>query len=262
MATVRGNKFYGSISNVVFKVIRGVQTAQSAPGKGTMKQTPATKKKATLFGRASQLGKLIRLSPLQRLIYDFYDGPMINRLNKTLREIMDRSFDKKEDTFSFNADSFAQLNGFEFNLDSPLLKNMPLAAETVLAGDKINVTLPEMQVSKDFIFPKDTISCTIHIQALFLHPESGAVLARVNEHLLEVEASKSTIERQTISFDAWEGCLCIIGIALRFSKLKFGSAVLYNSKSFNPSGICGLHFVPGEFKPEKDAFWRRGIWEI
>ena len=85
-----------------------------------VKQTPDTKKLAYLFGRASMLGKMIR-SHTANLIFGFHDGPMINRLKKKLQEILLQDYPVKGE-HQFTTDGFSQLNGFDFNLNSPLIK--------------------------------------------------------------------------------------------------------------------------------------------
>ncbi|MGY0039911.1 hypothetical protein [Pedobacter sp. NJ-S-72] len=144
MAIRKGNFLTGKLKNLVYRKQKNVQILQTKPGKGMVRQTPDTKKKAYLFGRASTLGKFIR-TLVENLIFEFHDGPMVNRLTKKLQEILLPYYPGDNEIHQFTTDGFAALNGFDFNLNSPLNKSLWVKPVTALSGNELRVTLPEIK---------------------------------------------------------------------------------------------------------------------
>lgn len=154
MAIRKGNFLIGKLKDLVYKKQKNQQIVQTAPGKGMVKQTPETKKLAYLFGRASMLGKIIRASAAN-LIFGFHDGPMINRLTKKIQEILLQYYPAQNEIHQFTTDGFSQLNGFDFNLDSPLNKSLWVEPVITLSGHELLVNLPEIKIPAELKFPEN-----------------------------------------------------------------------------------------------------------
>lgn len=257
MAIRKGKFLIGAIDDLVFKVVKGQQRVSSKPEPGTVKQTDETKKSASLFGKASKLGRLMRSGNMfSNLMYDMYDGPMVNRLTTTLRITLQQSFDKKKDVFKFKEDTFNKLVGFDFNLDSPLQETMWILPQSSLADGILTVTIPEINIAESFTFPGRSEECTIHIKVRSCNLEQALVSQLYDDRKLEINNSQSLIEKQDFNFTVPDGCLCIAAVALIFYHKVYGRLTMYNTKAFSPSGICGAFITPGDFKRDKKDKWR------
>ena len=254
MAIVRKSGLSGKVGRTSHRMWRNLHVVQSIPGSGFMKQTAETKKSATLFGKASALGREIRSLFNEIIIISLYDGAMITRLTKALQALLEQCFDKENLTYTFSEDSFERLGGFDFNLSSPLKDSMWILPDSSLSEGVVTVTLPELKIHEEFKFPVKTNKCTIHICVKFYNMEKGYRSEIEEEQTLDVSPEQHLLEKQSFSFPVPEGCLCLVGISLRYYTFKYGTG-LFNTKTFNPSGICGAFITPGIFKKEKKWHW-------
>jgi hypothetical protein len=259
MAIRKGNFMSGKLKNIVFRKQKNVQIMQTKPGKGMVKQTPETIKKAYLFGRASMLGKFTRWST-GNLIFGFHDGPMINRLTKRFQEILLPYYPVKNETHPFTTDGFARLNGFDFNLNSPLHKSLWAEPVITLSGHELKVTLPEINIPVELKFPENCDSCVITISTSAFDLENGYESLHPDYREIKVSQEQQILEKQEFSFQLPHGCLCITGIALQYFFKKHSLTMLYNHKGFNPAQICSAVITAGNFVFEENKGWGRTKW--
>jgi len=259
MAIRKGNFLIGKLKDLVFRKLKNVQIVQTKPDKNTVRQTPDTKKKAYLFGRASMLGKSTRW--LNRiLIFGFHDGPMINRLTKKFQEILLPYYPVKNETHPFTTDGFARLNGFDFNLNSPLHKSFRAEPVITLSGHELKVTFPEINVPGELKFPENCDSCIITISTSAIDLENGYESLRPDYRQIEISKEQQSLEKQEFSFQLPHGCLCITGIALQYFFKKHNLKLLYNHKEFNPAQICSAVITEGKFLLKKNRAWAQSRW--
>ncbi|QNK62560.1 hypothetical protein H7F33_18805 [Pedobacter sp. PAMC26386] len=256
MATRKGNFITGSIQNVVFKKRGNKQTMQSAPGKGGVKQTKATKKVAIQFGKASSLGKHIRFM-FREPIFGFYDGAMINRLNIELHAILRNSYRKEANFYQFSVDSFSKLQGFNFNIKSQLNQNFWLEPESSLTANLLKITLPELKIPEQLKFPENTISCEITIATNFFCLSKGYIHKSAILQILTINNDQFIPGKHEFDFAVPDGCLCIATISLKYFTRKYTSTLLFNNKEFNPAEICAAYVTPGTFAPQNITDWDR-----
>lgn len=254
MARVTKRGLIGRIGKVIIRRYRKIEVAQSAPGKNSVKQTKSTKKAATIFGQASTLGAQIYLLFNKYTILNLQDGTMRARITTVLREVLSQCFDKATETFTFSLNSFERLNGFDFNADSPLKNSLWLLPESTLSDNTITVTLPELKINEEFIFPKSTNKCIIYLSARMLNLKEGLGSELMDYQTLEVSDTQTILEKQSFSFEVPKGCLCIVSVSLRFYTF-FYETSMYNTKAFNPSAICGAFITPGIFEKEAKRYW-------
>lgn len=254
MAILKKKQAIGKLGKIVLRQYRKQVIAQSAPGKGMVKQTEPTKKTATLFGKASTLGAIIRKAFSIDTIRNMHDGEMTSRLTSRLRTILAQSIDLEMEDYSFHEDSFESLNGFDFNIKSPIKSSMWTLPKTTFSQGTITITLPELIINKGFMFPKDTNKCELHFSLLVYDLLTRHTSLPIEKHTLELTDKQYLLEKQSFSFTVPDGCLCMIGVSLRFNKDHYDKG-LYNSKTFNPSGIFGAILTPGTFKNEKKWKW-------
>lgn len=258
MATIdkKGN-FKGKIGNTVHKKWKDKNVVQSAPGKGNVKQTEATKKAASVFGQVSSFGNLIRDS-FKEIIMGYYDTLMIARLTGQLNLNLRKCYNPENKTWTFEEHSLKSLEGFEFNIDSPLKRNLSVNPTYILANNKLSMSFPQINVANDLIFPKNSSSAEITVMykeydfdllAYRFHP--------VQVYSFEVGKLQTTVAAADYTFEATEGCLCIVSIGVKYHAEYRTSKVLRNNKDLNPAGICCAIFNKGEFILTDKPSWSK-----
>jgi len=254
MAIRKGKSLSGSIDNFVYRKWRKLDIVQSAPGKGCVKQTEATKKASSLFGTASGMATHIR-QMLNYFILPSYDGSHHNRITTLLKSILEKCLDKATYTYIFAPDSFERLNGLEFNTNSPLTSYMKIIPTSSYKAGILTVTFPELINKQEFVFPKETSSCIITIGTESYDLQGMRRTQAYKLHSFEVDHQQKLIESHSIEFEVPDGCLCITGITLHYYLTdRFGKNRV-NDKTLNPSGICGAIITPGELKEEQKLRW-------
>lgn len=116
MATRKGKFLQGVLGSFVYRVVNGQQQVSSKPVPGTMKQTAATKAAFRNFRMASSLGGSIRNS-LSDWINGYADWQIVNRLVSNLSAALIICQNADTRLYSFEENSFASLEGFEFNIN-------------------------------------------------------------------------------------------------------------------------------------------------
>ncbi|WP_158800316.1 hypothetical protein [Pedobacter sp. L105] len=254
MAIKRGKFVVGSIGTAVYKVVKGRQILQSAPGKGGVRQTEATKESAGLFGKSSGLAKSIR-STMSPVINSYYDGTMIFRLTTAVSAIVRHNYNPKTLAYTFTSESFDSLNGFEFNVNSPLKKYLWSIPQSQFFDNVLTVTLPEIQINEGLEFPKNATNCVLKISIGILNLEEGLYYTTQNFRKVEINDNQGIQEQQQFSFQVPPGCLCIACVALDYYKMVGNLAIASNHKAFNPSAIFATYLNIGTFNPEKPIQW-------
>jgi len=113
----KGNFLSGVLGPLKFSVRNNQQIVSGAVAPGTMKQSKATKKASTVFGKAAALSKELRLS-LAALYPDLFGNSAINDLTGQMYPILKDCKDPNTDQYFFARQSFARLEQLEFNVKS------------------------------------------------------------------------------------------------------------------------------------------------
>lgn len=255
MATKKGKFIAGSMGNVVYKEINGVQVMQSKPGKGGVRQTPATKESAGLFGKSSTLASYFR-GRMHPVINENADGLVAGRFTSAVNSVIRHCYSFKTKTFHFEKDSFESLVGFDFNIKSPVQKSMWLMPESKLAENILTITLPELRTHEELKFPKGTNLCEISICVLRYKLEEGLEYKKLEVKTVEITSDLAMLEEQDLEFNIPEGSFCIAAIGLHYYEVIKNKAVDRNSKTFNPAAICAAYLNEGTFKPEEPQLWQ------
>ncbi len=244
MAIFDGKHLRGLIGNLVSKKGKNGKTiVQTAPEE--VRQTAASIRAATIFGNASALGLALR-KELTDVNFGFNDSGMVNRLTTVNRAVFEHCFNQDTKTYTFDDNSFNNIKGFEFNIDS-LLSNyfweMPVVSQE---GDILKVAIPMFNVPEQIKFPTGTNYCEIYICVCYVVLDQG--LTKGNEvHSFYVTDEKQTIEAKNFSFSAPDGCLCVVAMGLRYASRYENIQTVYNSKKFSPAAIVGQTLTPGIF---------------
>ncbi|RDC56237.1 hypothetical protein DU508_11540 [Pedobacter chinensis] len=240
MAIFDGKNLKGSIGNLVFSQHGKITIVKSKPGVGGVRQTEATKKSASIFGKyISPFAKQIRMA-FSSLHQGFYDGAMINRMNSAISTIVYQHI-QTDNNFSFNQNSFKRLEGFDFNLGSPLDKSLLLTPIVNYHEDGIEVSLPSFSISKNIRFPRNTTLCTLQVNVALFNMKQRSTFCYPIESIL-IERYANVFDGISLTYDFPEGNLAIIGVALLFSESKSRIQHSPNGKLFHPAGIVSTGF--------------------
>lgn len=260
MGLLKGNKLSGLIGPLVVRDSgrKGVSIVQVAPRQ--MKQSKGTKLAGKLFGLGSSLAGTIR-DDLSYLIGKDYDPGMINRFNTPVKAVIRQCFDEKTRTFDFKEDSFQRLVGFEFNSKSLLIDSLLVRPTAILEGYILRLSIPEFQVPPDLKFPFGANTCKLMVvlsQIALRHDLHRNEM----EQSIDIDWKQGTVPAAEFSFEVSPGCLCVIGIGLRYAYVHEHTLTPKNSKTFNPVNVCAAVITEGEFvaPPLRDEDGKNTPW--
>ena len=252
MAKIIGKYIRGVLGDAVLKKHGNMQLIQAKPKKG--KRTPGSKKSASLFGLASNFASEFRLG-LSKLVTSCYDGTMIFRLNAEVLRSIRYANNPDTGAFSFSEGGFESLDGFEFNIKSLLINSLLVLPKVELSAPVLTVSLPALEIRKDFKFPVGATSCKLLI---------GRTLCDLTNQRrkfdfvsFEILNKKIITIPQSWEFETEPGCVCITAISLQFVQSGLAGDTIINSKSFNPSAILNALVLPGAIDKLKTKSWSK-----
>lgn len=251
MAIFNGKNIKGSIGPISFTQRGNVSMIRSKPGKGGVKQTAATKSKASLFGRIiSPFSKLWRQS-MAPLHLGFYDGTMVNRMNGAIATLINQHV-KEEGGFVFKADDFSRLNGFDFNSNSPLNKSFLINPKIEIKDAVLTLLLPKFDVAKNLKYPRNAAVCELNFQLVLYSTHTGHWQIQ-NAINLQISKSQAIQDAKNLDFNIPKGCLAILGCSITYTAAN--SKILLNDKSFHPAGIVTAIYQEGDAVIDFSAGW-------
>lgn len=245
MATFDGKFLRGAAGNLIFKKQGKKQVVQGKSKKAQIDMTQATFDAAFIFGRASTLALYIRAGVYE--IMRFYDGVMVSRLTGECNQILQKAATGKDNKFDFNQDYFSRLNGFEFNMESPVKNHLFAQPMVNLTEQTVTIDLPEMQVSKDLKFPANASYCIIAFSVtLFDLNNDKYETQEIQSFDIDLTNKQATVPAQQLNFEGAPGALCVIALGLYYFEKTFAGKAMINSKALSPSAILKAAFCPGE----------------
>jgi len=268
MATKKGKFLSGLLGPVVLRKLNGQQIISGRPDRSRVKQTARSKISNNTFGSASKLAKQLRMLFLP-WIEGLYDYDMGNRMHSALMKCLVPSRDLESGSYNFDESSFDHLRGLEFNKWSPANSSMRVEPSASIRDGIINVHIPGTSEFEQIIggtqwsplkYPRGTTHCEVTIAVAHINLADGTRVSTPYRQTWEVkrrEMMREGIEQDEINFTmpALEGCLCIVGIFLKFYHLDRTYKHVYNHKKFSPGFICSVELIPGEYKLTDDFFW-------
>ncbi len=254
MARIIGKYIRGAVGDVVFKTHGDIQILQARPRKKKSRQSKKTKKAASIFGLASSLAAEFRRK-LSALVTTFYDGTMIFRLNTEVLQSLRQANNPETNTFHFLNDSFVRLDGFDFNIKSPLYNNLLLLPEVEISSPVVTVSLPGLEMSKDLKFPVDIVFCNVLIGCSFYDIAGLHTKTEFVSFLAENKKGTCTLP-QRWEFELHPGCVCITAISLQYIKSGLAGDTIVNSKTFNPAAILKALVLDGEVDNAVTEKWK------
>lgn len=237
MARIRSNgQIQGMVGNLTCRVFNGKNIMQVKAK--NIKQTPATKRNASQFGKVSSLAKTLRL-PIQYAIGENQDGGMHRRLTTVLVNCMNQNKRIAIDKRNLLNTDLSSLVGFELNNHAALAKycNLPLNFE-FNANKKLVVSMPTIEVTSFITFPENTkelniqIICTRTGFALTSEAHTTSYSLPIYRDTAEIEAfawealEQKKDETIVVTVQMW----CVRNDASQERQL-------LNCKTFNPSAV-------------------------
>lgn len=244
-----GKFLRGTVGSSVFKKRRNKQIVQGKSKKKQIDMTAASYDAAFVFGRASTLASNIRIA-LGNLT-PFYDGNMISRFTGECNYILQQATVDAGKNFNFTEDAFNRLNGFEFNIDSPV-RNYLFAQPLCSFDDgQLTITVPEMHIPNELRFPERARYGVIAFHVCLLDLKNDLYKNQeIQSFEVEWKLPAYTIPARQLSFEAAPGCLYIVSLGLFYLEKTFAGNAVINSTAFSPSAILKAGFCPGEVAPQ------------
>jgi hypothetical protein len=230
MATQAG--YVGRIGNVIHYRMGNNYYSRVAPRK--YKQTKATKARASEFGMASTIGRIIRQN-LDSVIFDSTDSKMQTSLVREIFEWL--QFVGNQSTSSTTQ---PQLEGFNFSAGSPQLSSRwkaKIELSNAVTG-QLKITIPSFVPKTSFIAPGRTTNIVCKIASVVIDVKNKIEIASATNEI-SYSMDKNKVDSQVIiqNLPMPKGSLLVTGMCLEFSISKRQTLVLTKDKLFQPSQI-------------------------
>lgn len=245
MARIIGKFIRGMAGDLTFRKVNGKQVVQGKSKKEQIDMTAATYNAAYIFGRASTLACYIRAAADP--IIGFNDGGMVSRFTGECNQILQQAATADDNVFDYSQHLFNRLNGFEFNIGSPV-KNYLFAQPIVtLSEQNVTIDLPEIKIPKELKFPENAQYCMVAFSVSLFDLNSNKYISNeIKSFEVEWNLKAFSFPAQQLVFDGSPGCLCVIALALYYSERTFAGKAVLNNKNLSPSAILKADFCPGE----------------
>ena len=258
MAKFENNVVSGTIGNLVFKNVNGKQIVCSKPAPGKMKQTVGTKKAATVFGKASSLGKALRKT-LDVQYADLFTVETGNEIRARLNLALQSSRLPLTGGYKFDEDSFAGLASLEFNPKSRVRSVLSKLPEVTVKGNALSVALSKKGLPASIKFPRKTFWCEIVVGVSFFRLEDALLVDLAELESVVVNKSMTEIEPQTFKFDVPAGTLCVVSFFLNYTISNRAAGRLLKDRTFSPGCFCAAIITPGKYQNSDQRIWRKSV---
>ncbi len=230
MATQAG--YVGRIGNVIHYRMGDKYYSRSAPRK--YKQTKATKAKASEFGIASTIGRVIRQN-----LYSVIFNPTDNKMQTNLvRELFDWLQVARNEHAS--TETQPHLDLFKFSTESPQLSSRWRANIDVRSpvSGQLQISVPSFIPKTSFIAPPRTSNIVCKIASVVIDLKNKIEIAScINEISYTMDKNKVDNEVITQLLPMPKGSLLVTGMCLEFAISQRQQLVPTKDKLFQPSQI-------------------------
>ena len=156
--------------------------------------------------------------------------------------------------YHFTDNSFNSLVNFDFNIHSPLKKQLPAEPIIVLENQMLTVAFPKNGGPSGLKFIKESHECELKIMVRFYRLKDGLKTRGNAEQTILVEKyTNNDLSGKEFLFAVPNGCLCIVSMFLHYS----GEFGVLNSKQINPGAICYAGETPGIFEKNTSFVWSK-----
>ena len=227
--------FSGRVANLIYYKMYGKTYVRIAPS--SVRQTKATRAKATIFGRASKMGKVIRrqLSPA---IPFPTDHKMQIRLVSAIVQWLNGMRGK-----TVNMNFIREFDFIEkFRSVRNRWKTYPKISNP--SPGLIEIKIPALLPEESIELPTGAVSVICNIAVGTCDVETGRALGNASSELI-FEFNNTWVEAQSISMKlpTPKGSLIVMGMSLRYRVHNKGYEADHNIKSFMPAGIVDAKYL-------------------
>ena len=235
MAIFSGKNFKGLLGGLAFRQLDGRTIVQTAPGKGGVRQTVATKERSIEFGIASATNKAIRIcfnSLHERLV----GKKMPQRLQNIVSTIIRTNSRWERGKGELTGGDVGLLSGFNFNANPPFEKVFLPQIESVVGEDEtLKVIVPSFIPQNALVIPFSASECVLRLQVIAFD-FAQEVYKEIGEEEASFPVNGERVEGLSFTFEA-EGLkdtVIMAGIALEFYTPARRGSILLNTNDFSP----------------------------
>ncbi|RNI36706.1 hypothetical protein EFY79_10290 [Hanamia caeni] len=227
----------GKIGNIIFYKRGDKYYARSVSG--GIKQTKATKKRATEFGKASRAGKILRQQLLPVIPFPA-DNKMQTRLVSDLFSWLRSGFDPGQP-----CDPIPVLNDFSFTEGNTIAERWRVPLEVTKTADgMLQIKIPAFVPAKNIVAPAGTVLVKCHIATggcdLKIGRETGGFSTSLNFNYNQEPVSEQIISLPTPTLSQ---TLIVAGVSLEYYFNKNGHLQKSMNKAFMPAGIVKAMYL-------------------
>ena len=236
MASQKQLQLTGRIGNVIFYKRGDNYYARSVPVK--VKQTTATKKCSTLFGKASAAGKCLRQQLLPCLPFP-KDAAMQVRLVSAIYSWL-RSPGEPEQAGS----EVPFISNFQFTEGASVRERWKVDLRVKKEDDGgLQLTIPAFVPARSISAPAGTVTVKCNIAATAYTIEKG-IIAGGFSTVLNVNLKDAEVPEQVVSLPlpASTGNLVVTAISLEYFSVKNGYPQKIVKKAFMPAGVVSAMY--------------------
>lgn len=236
MASQKQLQITGKIGNVIFYKRGDNYYARSVPVK--VKQTKATKKCSTLFGKASAAGKCLRQQLLQCLPFP-RDVTMQVRLVSAISAWLRSGDDPPQP-----GDPVPSISNFQFTEGSSIRERWRVALQvTKVYEGGLQLTIPAFVPAISISAPAGTVTVKCNIAATACNVEKGATAGGFSTSL-HFDFNEAEVPEQVVSLPlpATTGNLVVTAVSLEYLCVKNGYPQKIVKKAFMPAGVVSAMY--------------------
>ncbi|WP_374165730.1 hypothetical protein [Arcticibacter sp. MXS-1] len=247
----------GLVGNVVFRESEGKQVVQTRPPGGKQarrKQTEETKLSGKEFGLASSAGAEVRR--FMQSVYFGADSRLDSRLTGAIRAALRGSSTLAAGQRDLHDADLSVLEGFEFNVNSPLSRVLPGFPQVHFEPDDLfEVEVPSFDGDKIFHYPNTSLirelDVTLNIVIFAFNFRMG-FSQLIECYLLPVTRGRNSGEVLKCDKVLPAGSLVLTLASLHYHRsVGSGKNYIINSKNFSPSAIISAFHVPSNYLEHK-----------
>ena len=227
----------GRIKDLILYKVGDKYYARTAPGK--VKQTKATKKRATEFGKASRIGGCLRQQLLAVIPFPG-DNKMQTRLVSVLFQWLRSGYDPSK-----SCAPVPFISNFQFTEGATITERWRVALEvTNPESGLLELKIPSFVPSRSISAPAGTVSVKCHIAVAGCNAESGVATGGFSTSIF-YNYNEAEVPEQTVMLPAPTpaGSLLVTAVSLEYNFQKNGHLEKTKNKAFMPSGVVSAMYL-------------------
>jgi hypothetical protein len=231
----------GRIGNLIFYKRQGIHCVRAVPAR--VRQTKATKVRATEFGKASRTAAAIR-----EQMADLIPFPTDNQMQTRLLTAVFQWLKESGNSGQQRIDNLDLIRDFRFTAAHPVQTRWKIEPRISIAdGNVLQIELPEFVPAQSIRAPAGTNSVELRLSAAACDPGERELAGGDSMQLL-FDYNKKPVPAQTLSlkFPMPKGSLVVLGASLQYTLIKNGRPQLNANKAFMPAGMLEAFYIPAD----------------